>query len=55
MELILKNRDKTISIKSEYDDISFIDFMEDFVKPICHCAGYHPDNIKDYFDGDYRD
>lgn len=51
MELTLKHYDTTVSVKRDNDDIS-IDEMANMVRELMLAAGYHPDNVKEYFPSD---
>lgn len=57
MRLILEDTNKDIHsrdiiIETLNDDLTLIDLMDNLIKPVLLAKGYHPDNIKEYFNYD---
>lgn len=41
---------QTITIEDDLWDLSFIDFMEGYIKPLSHALRYHHETIERFFD-----
>ena len=45
----LQHYDTKVEIRKEYSDVKLEDLME-MLRALVLAVGYHPDNIKEYFD-----
>ena len=49
MKITVEHYDKKISIETDYDDLTYEDFM-DLIEKISYSLGYPVDTIKEWFE-----
>ena len=51
-KITLENEDGVYSVETFKADMTVSEVMDDLVRPVLLAAGYHPDSIARYFEGE---